>query len=87
MIISAIVIVAYCTLGGFLAASMTDLIQSIVMTIALVVVVVYGVNVAGGFDMVMENSKALPGYLGLFVHIQQRLIHQSLTVCLKLHLC
>ena len=39
-------------------------IQSIVMTIALVVVVVYGVNVAGGFDMVMENSKALPGYLG-----------------------
>ena len=63
MIISAIVIVAYCTLGGFLAASMTDLIQSIVMTIALVVVVV---NVAGGFDMVMENSKALPGYLGLF---------------------
>ena len=59
MIISAIVIVAYCTLGGFLAASMTDLIQSIVMTIALVVVVVYGVNVAGGFDMVMENSKAL----------------------------
>ena len=66
MIISAIVIVAYCTLGGFLAASMTDLIQSIVMTIALVVVVVYGVNVAGGFDMVMENSKALPGYLGLF---------------------
>ena len=62
MIISAIVIVAYCTLGGFLAASMTD----IVMTIALVVVVVYGVNVAGGFDMVMENSKALPGYLGLF---------------------
>ena len=36
------------------------------MTIALVVVVVYGVNVAGGFDMVMENSKALPGYLGLF---------------------
>ena len=66
MIISAIVIVAYCTLGGFLAASMTDLIQSIVMTIALVVVVVYGVNVAAGFDMVMENSKALPGYLGLF---------------------
>ena len=66
MIISAIVIVAYCTLGGFLAASMTDLIQSIVMTIALVVVVVYGVNVAGGFDMVMENSRALPGYLGLF---------------------
>ena len=66
MIISAVIIVAYCTLGGFLAASMTDLIQSIVMTIALVVVVLFGINVAGGLDTIIENSKALPGYLGLF---------------------
>ena len=66
MIISAVIIVAYCTLGGFLAASMTDLIQSIVMTIALVVVVLFGINVAGGIDTIIENSKALPGYLGLF---------------------
>ncbi len=35
MVVSAVVIVAYTTLGGFLAASTTDLIQSIVMTIAL----------------------------------------------------
>lgn len=41
-LISAVIIVAYCTLCGFLAASMTDLIQSIVMTIALVVVVLFG---------------------------------------------
>lgn len=34
MLISAIVIVAYTTLGGFLAASTTDFVQSIVMTIA-----------------------------------------------------
>lgn len=87
MIISAIVIVAYCTLGGFLAASMTDLIQSIVMTIALVVVVVYGVNVAGGFDMVMEIPKHFQDILDYLIHIQQRLIQQSLTACLKLHLC
>lgn len=66
MIISAVIIVAYCTLGGFLAASMTDLIQSIVMTIALVVVVLFGINVAGGLDTIIENSKVLPGYLGLF---------------------
>ena len=88
MIISAIVIVAYCTLGGFLAASMTDLIQSIVMTIALVVVVVYGVNVAGGFDMVMGKiPKHFQDILDYLIHIQQRLIQQSLTACLKLHLC
>ena len=63
MIISAIVIVGYTTLGGFLAASTTDFIQSIVMTIALLVVVGFGVSVAGGFDAVAENAKSLPGYL------------------------
>jgi sodium/proline symporter len=66
MIVSAAVIVGYCTLGGFLAASTTDLIQSIVMTIALFVVVFFGINVAGGIDSVMDNARALPGYLDLF---------------------
>ena len=66
MVISAAVIVCYCTLGGFLAASTTDLIQSIVMSVALIVVVVFGINVAGGFDAVVDNAKQLPGYLGLF---------------------
>lgn len=66
MIISAAVIVIYCALGGFLAASTTDLIQSIVMTVALFVVVIFGVNVAGGMDAVIDNAKQLPGYLDLF---------------------
>ena len=65
MIMSAVIIVAYTALGGFLAASTTDLIQSIVMTIALVIVVFYGVSLAGGMDAVMENAKALSGYLSL----------------------
>lgn len=65
MIISAIVIVGYTATGGFLAASTTDLIQSMVMTVALFVVVIFGINVAGGFDAVMENARALPGYLGM----------------------
>jgi len=34
MIISAVIIISYTCLGGFLAASFTDLIQSIVMTSA-----------------------------------------------------
>lgn len=66
MIASAVVIVAYTALGGFLAASTTDLIQSIVMTVALVIVVAFGVNVAGGMDVVLNNAKALDGYLTLF---------------------
>ena len=65
MVICAIIIVAYTTLGGFLAASTTDLIQSIVMTIALITVVFYSGHMAGGFDVVLENAKALPGYLSL----------------------
>lgn len=63
MIISAAVIVAYCATGGFMAASVTSLIQSIVMTIALVIVLVFGINSAGGWDVVVENAKAVPGYL------------------------
>ena len=66
MIVSAIIIVAYTALGGYLAASTTDLIQSIVMTLALVIVVVFGINIAGGFDAVVDNSKSLAGYLSLF---------------------
>lgn len=65
MVISAVVIVVYCALGGFLAASTTDFVQSIVMTIALIAVVGFGVSTVGGWDAVMENAKSLPGYLSL----------------------
>ncbi len=65
MIISAIIIIAYTTMGGFLAASTTDFIQSIVMTAALLVVLVFGTVSAGGVGAVIENAKALPGYLSL----------------------
>lgn len=66
MVISAIIIVGYTTLGGFNAASTTDFIQSIIMTIALVVVLCFGVAQAGGMDAVMENARGLEGYLGMF---------------------
>ena len=66
MIVSAIIIVAYTALGGYLAASTTDLIQSIIMTGALIIVVAFGVNVAGGMDAVLDNARSLDGYMGLF---------------------
>lgn len=65
MIISAIVIVGYTAAGGFLAASTTDFIQSIIMTIAIVFVVVFATVSAGGVGAVIENAKALPGYLSV----------------------
>lgn len=66
MILSAIVIVGYCTLGGFLAASITDLIQSIVMTIALFVVLGLSEGIIGGFDKIFDTVKNMTGYFDLF---------------------
>ena len=65
MLISAAVIVIYTVLGGFLAASFTDLVQSIIMTVALVVVLGFGVTQAGGMDAVLDNAKSMAGYLSL----------------------
>lgn len=65
MAVSALVIVGYTIMGGFRAVSTTDLIQSIVMTLALVVVLGFGVRTAGGLDAVLANARALPGYLSL----------------------
>ncbi|MBR2561305.1 MAG: sodium/proline symporter [Eubacterium sp.] len=63
MIISAIVIIVYTMLGGFLAVSTTDFIQSIIMTIALFIVLGFGIHMAGGMDAVIANAQQLSGYL------------------------
>ena len=63
MVVSAIVIVGYTLLGGFLAASVTDLIQSVIMTIALAAVLVFGIFTAGGLDSVIANASQVAGYL------------------------
>lgn len=65
MIVSAAVIVGYTALGGFLAASTTDLVQSIIMTMALVVIMTFGISKAGGLDAVIENANSLAGYFSL----------------------
>ena len=65
MLISAAIITLYTTLGGFMAASVTDLVQSIVMTVALIIVVFFGLQIAGGWDAVIANAESVPGYLSL----------------------
>ncbi len=65
MLICALIIVVYTALGGFLAASTTDFIQSIVMTIALFVVIIFGIQVAGGWNTVLANAGDLSGYLSM----------------------
>lgn len=66
MIASAVVIVLYCTLGGFLAASTTDFIQSIIMTVALLVVLGVGEAVTNGMGNVFSNVNNMDGYLDVF---------------------
>jgi len=65
MIVSAIIIALYCSLGGFKAVCMTDLVQSIAMTLSLIIVIFFGINQAGGLDAVINNAKSLPGYLSI----------------------
>ncbi|MEE0956300.1 MAG: sodium/proline symporter [Eubacterium sp.] len=65
MIVSAFVIIGYTMTGGFLAASMTDLVQSIVMTVALLIVLGFGITKAGGMDNVINNAKGLAGYFSM----------------------
>ena len=65
MIVGAIIIILYTTMGGFLAVSTTDLVQSVFMTIALIVIVFFGINQAGGMGNVIANAQTLPGYLDI----------------------
>ena len=66
MLIGAAVIIIYTILGGFLAVSTTDLIQSIVMTISLLIILGFGINLVGGTGAVIETANTVPGYLNMF---------------------
>ena len=61
--IGTVVIISYTSVGGFSAVATMDLIQSIIMTCALVVITGFGIYQAGGLSAVISNVQALPGYL------------------------
>ena len=71
MLIGAAVLVVYTVIGGFLAASTTDLMQSVVMTIALFVIVCFGIESADGVQSIadgilaQENIASLGQYFSL----------------------
>ena len=62
MIVGGAILVVYTVIGGFLAASTTDLIQSIVMTMALLVIICFGVESAGGLNAVADNLRSMEGF-------------------------
>lgn len=65
MIICGVVIILYTSIGGFLAASTTDLIQGLLMSFAIITVLIVGVANAGGIGEVIDNGKSLAGYFSL----------------------
>ena len=67
VLIGAIVILSYSILGGFGSVAIMDLIQSIIMTFALIVIIIFAVDRAGGIESVMTFAKSLPGFLS-FTH-------------------
>ncbi len=65
VVVSAVFVLAYTFLGGFLGESISDFMQAIVMVIALVLVLGLGVINAGGIGAVIENSQSIPGFWSL----------------------
>ena len=66
MILGAVFVLIYTILGGFLAESASDLMQAVVMFIALGAIVVVGIVQAGGLGAVIENAKSIPGFFEFF---------------------
>ena len=65
MIICSIVIILYTSVGGFLAASTTDLVQGLLMSFAILVVLVMGIQAAGSVQTIIEHGQSLEGYFSL----------------------
>ena len=66
MIVGAIFVLLYTILGGFLAESISDFMQAIVMITALSVIVIISTVRAGGIGAVLENAQSIPGFLEFF---------------------
>ena len=66
--LGAVIIVIYCLLGGFWAASVTDALQAAVMMLACILVPIATLNAAGGFGRVIDT-----------LHAEQPMTYFSLT--------
>lgn len=67
LLIVAAVVIAYTLFGGFLAVSYTDVVQGLIMFLALILVPTIGLFMVGGFDGAAESIRAVdPSRLSLF---------------------
>jgi sodium/proline symporter len=66
VVLGAALVMIYTLLGGFLAESMTDFIQGIMMFCALILVMVVGFVTAGGFKGIAENLSSFSRFTDIF---------------------
>jgi sodium/proline symporter len=66
MAIGAVFVIAYTFLGGFMAESISDFLQAIVMFVALIAVLGFGIFAAGGVETVAANISSIPGFVDFF---------------------
>ncbi|MDR3053439.1 MAG: sodium/proline symporter PutP [Coriobacteriales bacterium] len=62
MVIGGVFVFVYTLLGGFLAESVSDLIQAVVMVIALIIVCIGSVIAVGGIENVVSFIQGVPGF-------------------------
>lgn len=66
LVIGALIIISYTLLGGFMAVSMTDLIQGLLMFFALIIVPIYAVMQLGGWQETINQIQQMDeGFLKL----------------------
>ena len=66
LLLTAVIILFYTVVGGFLAVSVTDTIQGFIMIIALIVLPIIGIMHLGGFGAFYEQASAVPYEGGSF---------------------
>ena len=66
MLLGAAFVLLYTLLGGFLAESVSDFMQAVVMIVALSVIVIISTAKAGGITQVLQNAKDIPGFFSFF---------------------
>jgi len=67
VVLTALIVLAYTTVGGFLAVSLTDTLQAVFMVVALLVIPFLGVTAYGGWAPVMAELAAYdPAFIDVF---------------------
>ncbi len=66
MVLGAVFVIFYTFLGGFLAESISDFIQGMLMIVSLIAVLIAGTIAAGGPAGVLANVSEIPGFLSFF---------------------